>query len=318
MGHARKVLVTGATGFVGRRLLEVLNQQPDTKVLAAVRQPQNLQRGIAQARIAGLDPQTDWQSALTGVTEVVHLASRVHVMNETVHDPLKAFRKVNVAGTLALAEQAANAGVKRFIFISTIKVNGERTEPGQPFTHQDRPAPQDPYGISKAEAEAGLRQLARNSAMEVVILRPPLIYGPGVKANFARMVRWVQRGVPLPLGRTNNLRSLLALDNLVDLIITCLSHPRAGNQTFLVSDGEDVSTTVLLQKIAGAMGTSSRLLPVPSGLVWVLVKVLRREDIYQRLFSSLQLDSSFTRQTLDWTPPLSLDQGLQQVVTGPH
>lgn len=243
---------------------------------------------------------------------VVHLAARVHVMNDNSTDPIAEFRRINVEGTRALARQAATAGVKRFVFVSSIKVNGEFTEPGKPFTAHDASSPKDPYGQSKAEAEDVLRSIASETGMEVVIIRPPLIYGPGVKANFAAMMNWLNRGIPLPLGRTENARSLLALDNLVDLIITCLDHPSAANQTFLASDGEDVSTTQLLQKMAAALGKKARLVPVPPALMRLGARLARREDIYQRLFGSLQLDIRHTCETLDWTPPLSLDEGLQQ------
>jgi nucleoside-diphosphate-sugar epimerase len=220
---------------------------------------------------------------------------------------------VNVETTLQLASQAAACGVKRFIFISSIKVNGEQTEPGRPFRPDDTPAPQDPYGISKMEAEAGLREVAQETGMEVVIIRPPLVYGPGVKANFASMVKWLQRGVPLPLGAIHNCRSLVALDNLVDLIITCIHHPAAANQTFLVSDGEDVSTTELLRRMGAALGRPARLLPVPQQMLEWGAALAGKRDMAQRLFSSLQVDMDKTRQLLGWAPPVSLEQGLLQV-----
>ena len=244
---------------------------------------------------------------------MVHLAARVHVMNHTVASSLAEFRKSNVEATLALATQAAKAGVKRFIFISSIKVNGEHTQPGHPFRADDQPAPQDPYGISKMEAEVGLRAIAQQTGMEVVIIRPPLVYGPGVKANFASMVKWLQRGVPLPLGAIHNRRSLVALDNLVDLIITCIQHPAAANQTLMVSDGEDVSTTELLQRMAKALGKPARLVPVPQRLLEWGAAFVGKQDMARRLFSSLQVDLEPTRQLLGWKPPVSLEQGLLQV-----
>lgn len=313
MGHDKRILITGATGFVGRRLLTTLSQNSALPLIAAVRKPTDLPTHVHQALVADLDAQTDWRQALRGVDVVVHLAARVHVMSEQTHDPLSEFRRVNVAGTLALARQAAEAGVRRFVFVSSIKVNGERTTPGHPFTAEDVPAPVDPYGVSKAEAEAGLRQLAESTAMEVVILRPPLIYGPGVKANFAAMMSGLQRGLPLPLGNTGNARSLLALDNLVDLIIHCLDHPGAANQTFLASDCEDLSTTALLQQMGAALGHPARLFPFPRALIWLGARALGKGSIYQRLFGSLQLDTAKTRQLLAWTPPLTVQQALQQV-----
>lgn len=307
-----RTLVTGATGFVAQALLTAMTHQSALTTYASARRTQTLPHEWNPIQVSDLSAHTDWLLALKNIDVVVHLAARVHVMNDDSADPLAEFRRTNVEGTRALAEQAARAGVKRFVFVSSIKVNGESTEPGRPFTAQDVPAPQDAYGQSKAEAEEVLRGIAAETGMEVVIIRPPLIYGPGVKANFAAMMQWLNRGAPLPLGRTGNARSFLALDNLVDLIMTCLEHPAAANQTFLASDGQDVSTTQLLQKMAEALGRKARLLPVPPGLMRLGAKLVRREDIYQRLFGSLQLDIRHTQQTLDWTPPLSLEAGLQQ------
>jgi nucleoside-diphosphate-sugar epimerase len=231
-------------------------------------------------------------------------------MNDTAADPLTAFRAVNVDGTLNLVRQAATAGVKRFVFISSVKVNGELTQPGRAFTETDAAAPQDAYGQSKHEAEQGLRQLAADTGMEVVIIRPPLVYGPGVKANFAALMRAVQRGWPLPLGAVHNQRSLVALDNLVDFIVTCITHPQAANQTFLVSDGEDLSTTELVRGMAQAVGVPARLLPVP---VWALqagATLLGKGDAVQRLCGNLQVDISKARNLLGWTPPVSVAAGL--------
>ena len=262
--------------------------------------------------VGDINDATDWGRALVDVNSVVHLAARVHVMHDTAADPLTAFRVVNVEGTLSLARQAAAAGVKRFVFISSVKVNGEATLPGQPFTADDVPAPLDAYGVSKMEAEQGLRELSAQTGMEVVIIRPPLVYGPGVKANFAAMMRWLRRGVPLPLGAIHNQRSLVALDNLVDLIVTCLTHPAAANQTFLVSDGEDVSTTELLRRMGRAMGHPAHLIPVPASLLKLAATMLGKQDVAQRLCGSLQVDIEKTRRLLGWTPPLSLDEGLRR------
>lgn len=273
----------------------------------------------AQDCICGpaLDTNSDWSALLQGVDVVVHAAARVHVMRDTAPDPLRAFRAVNVDGSLHLARQAAAAGVRRFIFISSIKVNGEMSSLGQPFTALDVPAAQDHYGVSKAEAEAGLRQLAAETGMEVTIIRPPLVYGPGVKANFLSLMRWVARGIPLPLGAIHdNRRSLVALDNLVDLIVTCIDHPAAANQTFLASDGEDLSTTALLRRLAGAMEVPSRLIPVPVSMLEWGAAIVGKRAMIQRLCSSLQVDVEPTLTRLGWTPPISVDEGLHRAARG--
>jgi nucleoside-diphosphate-sugar epimerase len=233
-------------------------------------------------------------------------------MDDTATNPLDEFRKVNVDGTLNLARQAAQAGVERFVFISSIKVNGESTPLEQPFHADDVPMPVDAYGISKHEAEQALRQLADETGMEVVIIRPPLVYGAGVKANFYSMMRWLDKGIPLPLGAIHNQRSLVALDNLVDLILTCTQHPAAANQTFLVSDGEDLSTSELLRRMANALGKSATLLPIPAGWLQFGAALLGKSAVAQRLCGSLQLDIVKTRQLLNWTPPVSVTAALQQ------
>ena len=217
-----------------------------------------------------------------------------------------------MAGTLNFARQAASAGVNRFVFLSSIKVNGEQTQFGQRYTPNDTPNPSDPYGISKCEAEEGLRRIAEETGMEVVIIRPPLVYGPGVKANFLSMMRWLSKGVPLPLGAIRNQRSLVALDNLLDFIHTCLDHPAAANQTFLVSDGEDISTTDLLRRLAHALNVPARLLPVPQGLLEWGAKMLGRGDLSQRLCASLQVDISKARTLLGWQPPVTVDMALRR------
>lgn len=303
-----KILVTGATGFVGSALCEVLAASGHELVKA-------VRKGIGSGRVVVGDirAETPWAGAVGDCDAVVHLAARVHVMKDDAADPLLEFRKTNIDATLVLASQAAQAGVKRFIFMSSVKVNGEQTHPGHPFRTDDIPAPQDPYGISKMEAEVGLRKIAEQTGMEVVIIRPPLVYGPGVKANFASMVRWLQRGVPLPLGAIHNHRSLVALDNLVDLIVTCIDHPAAANQTLMVSDGEDVSTTELLRRMGAALGKPARLISIPQGLLEWGAALAGKHDVAQRLFSSLQVDSAPTCQLLGWNPPVSLDQGLLQV-----
>jgi nucleoside-diphosphate-sugar epimerase len=305
------VLVTGGSGFVGKSLIETLSVDQRYSLIASMRrQHGNLPSSVHAVPVQSLDGDTDWQSALTDVGIVVHLAARVHVMRESASDPLAAFRKVNVDGTLNLARQAASAGVKRFIFISSIKVNGEGTPLGKPYTADDVPAPLDPYGISKYEAEQGLLALAASTEMDVVIIRPVLIYGPGVKANMLSMMRWLYRGVPLPLGAIDNRRSLVAIDNLVDLIVTCMDHPAAVNQIFLASDGEDVSTTGVLRRMGACLGHPARLLPVPAGLLHCMAVLSGRGAMSRRLLGSLQVDIEKNRRLLGWSPPVTLNQAL--------
>jgi nucleoside-diphosphate-sugar epimerase len=313
-----KVLVTGANGFVGQAVLLRLNGMGGFTAIGSVRRAAMLADGGAPlAAVGELSAQTDWSAALAGAQAVVHTAARVHVMQEAAADPLAEFRRVNVQGTLNLARQAAAAGVRRFVFVSSIKTNGEATQPGFPFTADDAPAPVDAYGISKMEAEQGLLAVSAQTGMEVVIIRPPVVYGPGVKANFAAMMHWLRRGVPLPLGAIHNRRSLVALDNLVDLIVLCLSHPAAANQTFLVSDGEDVSTTQLLRRMGQALGCPSRLIPVPASILKIAAALVGKSDVAHRLCGSLQVDITKTRQLLGWTPPLSLDEGLKRATERP-
>ncbi len=266
--------------------------------------------------MGSVDGDTDWSVALSDVDVVVHLAARVHVMEDIADDPLVEFRKVNVDGTLNLARQAAAAGVKRLVFASSVKVHGEETAPGKAFVESDIPAPRDAYGQSKQEAELGLRQIASQSDMEVVIIRPPLVYGPGVKANFAALMRAVQRGWSLPLGAVRNQRSLVGLDNLVDFIMICATHPRAANQTFLVSDGNDLSTPDLVRGLAQAAGVPARLLPVPPRLLGAGAALVGKSASVQRLCGNLQIDISKARDLLDWKPPVSVAEGLRRAVAG--
>lgn len=311
------VLVTGASGFIGKRLVATLETR-GRDVRAAVRTTASMPgRSKHDSVLVGdIDATTSWKTALAGVETVIHLAARVHVMQDRVRDPLAEFRRVNVEGTLNLARQAVEAGVRRFVFISSIKVNGEATLPGQAYTADDTPAPADAYGVSKLEAERALLDLAKTTALEVVIIRPVLVYGAGVGANFQSMVRWVNRGVPLPLGAIDNRRSLVALDNLVDLIITCADHPRAAGQVFLVSDGEDLSTSMLLRRTASVLGKPARLIPVPAGILMAGARLLGKQDFSQRLCGSLQVDIAKTRELLGWTPPVTVDAGLAQAVQG--
>ncbi|WP_028634731.1 UDP-glucose 4-epimerase family protein [Pseudomonas parafulva] len=304
-------LVTGASGFIGGALCVSLDARGAFAIRAAVRVACTaLPPGVEPVSISNLTTSTGWAAALTGVDVVVHAAARVHVMQETATDSLAEFRRVNVEGTLNLARQAAAAGVRRFIFISSIKVNGETSQPGRPLRADDKPAPQDAYGVSKHEAEQGLHALAASTGMEVVVIRPVLVYGPGVKANFLSMMRWVHRGVPLPLGAVHNRRSLVSLANLVDLITTCIDHPAAAGQTFLASDGDDVSLSQLLRALGQAMGRPARLLPVPAALLKTAASLLGRRDLAQRLLGSLQVDITKNRELLGWHPPYTLQQGL--------
>ena len=312
-----KVLVTGANGFVGHAVLLRLNGMSGMTAMGSVRRAGKVaDAGVQLVTVGELSAQTDWSVALAGGQAVVHTAARVHVMQEAATDPLEEFRRVNVQGTLNLARQAAAAGVRRFVFVSSIKVNGEATQRGRPFTAADAPAPLDAYGVSKMEGEQGLRELAVLTGMEVVIIRPTLVYGPGVKANFAAMMRWLQRGVPLPLGAIHNQRSLVSLDNLVDLLVTCVTHPAAANQTFLVSDGENVSTSELLRRMGLAMGRPARLIPVPASWLKLAATMVGKPDVAQRLCGSLQVDIEKTRRLLGWSPPLTLDQGLKKAAEG--
>ncbi|MEA9976825.1 MULTISPECIES: SDR family oxidoreductase [unclassified Pseudomonas] len=307
-----RVVLTGASGFVGGGLIAPLLERGH-QVTAAMRSQQtNLDSRVTQRVIEGMSGRQDWQSVLAGQQLVIHVAARVHVMNEESSDPLAEFRKINVEGTLNLARQAASAGVKRFIFISSIKVNGEGTTLGASYIPDAKAAPSDPYGISKLEAEQGLQTLAAQTGIEVVIIRPVLVYGPGVQANFLSMMRWLSKGVPLPLGAINNRRSLVALDNLIDLIVTCVDHPAAANQAFLVSDGDDMSTTMLLRRMGSALNKRARLLPVPSWMLEMGATLLGKQALAQRLCGSLQVDISKTRELLGWTPPVSVEEALRK------
>ena len=264
--------------------------------------------------IEDVSGRTDWNSVLAGVDVVVHTAARVHATRDRAENPLADYRRVNVEGTLALARQAVEAGVKRMIFLSSVKVNGESTQPDRPFTADDSPGPQDPYAISKMEAERGLMNLATHSGLEVVIIRPVLVYGPGVGANFLSLMRLIRTGLPLPLGGIRNRRSLLALENLLDLIFTTLVHEAAVNQVFLVSDGEDLSTPALIRCIAEAMGRRARLIPVPGWVLRAGGKLLGRPSMADRLCGWLQVDIEKTRRVLGWAPPLRVSQGIQRTV----
>ena len=307
-----RILVTGATGFVGSAVLARAALDPTLQLRGAVRRAVTLADGVEPVAIGDLAPVTNWAQAVSGIDAIVHTAARVHQTRDSAADPLAEYRRINVASTVNLARQAVEAGVRRFVFLSSIKVNGERTLPGRSFTADDVPAPIDPYGISKLEAEHALRELSQEFGMEMVIVRPVLIYGPGVKANFLSMMRWIDRGIPLPLGAIPNQRSFVALENLVDLIMTCLHHPAAANQTFLVGDGEDLSTTELLRRTAASMGRRSRLIPVPASALRTVARLLGRGDFAQRLCDSLQVDISKTRELLGWAPPVTVHDALKR------
>ena len=313
-----RCLITGGSGFVGRALTsQALLKGHDVRL--ALRRPQGADQIVGAEVVTVVEPSVDtnWTAALRNIETVMHLAARVNIMNDNSSDQLAEFRRVNVEMTTALARQAAALGVRRFVFLSSIKVNGEFTQAERPFTSNDVPAPKDSYGVSKHEAEQALRQIAAETRMEVVIIRAPLVYGPWVKANFESMMRGVSRGFPLPLAAfTENRGSLVALDNLVDLIITCLNHPAAANQTFLVSDGEDISTADLLKRTAAVLGHPSRLIYLPKSFLYLLATLANKSEIYQRLGGSLQLDISKTRQTLDWNPPINVDEGLRRAADG--
>jgi nucleoside-diphosphate-sugar epimerase len=307
------ILVTGATGFIGRSLVLRLAESPNIKLRASVRtRADRLPSSVHAVSVPDLSSDGDWSAAVDGIDVVVHLAARVHVMHDSSSEPLAAFRRTNVEGTLALARAAADSGVHRFVFLSSIKVNGDSTRPGRPFTIHDRPNPRDPYGVSKFEAEQGLVKIASSSSMQCVVIRPPLVYGPGVGANFRSMMQWIHRGIPLPLGSIHNERSLVSLANLIDLIVMCLDHPAAANQIFLVSDGEDLSSTELLRRVGFALNRRARLVPIPATVLKLVAAIVGRRDFALRLCESLQIDISETQKRLGWQPLARVNVQLQE------
>jgi len=303
-----KILVTGANGFVGTALCRVLRARGITFV-PAVRKAES----AGQIGVGDIDAQTPWKEALSGCNAVIHLAARVHVMKDEATDPLAAYRLVNRDAALNLARQAAESGIRRFVFVSSIKVNGERTT-GRPFTAADVPMPLDPYGQSKLEAENALRELSQQTGLEVVIVRPPLVYGPGVGANFLSLMRLVRTGLPLPLGAVDNRRSMAAAENLADLLICCVRHPSAAGHTFLVSDDHDISTAELVRKLAASMGKSARLLPVPGKLLMAGAALLGKSAAAERLLGSLQVDIAHTKSVLGWHPAIGMDDAIDTTV----
>ncbi len=304
-----KILLTGASGFVGQRLAHSLIQK-NVPLVCTSRKTLRIDGAECQI-VDDLGRSTDWRHCLGEVSTVIHCAARVHVMQDTANDPLHLFRQVNVAGTLQLAEQAAAAGVQQFIFLSSVKVNGEETKAGAAFSEDCQALPSDPYGISKLEAEQALFELGRTTGMAITVIRPPLVYGPGVGANFLSMLRWVQRGIPLPLGSIRNQRSFVYVDNLVSLITCCIANPHSYNQVFLVSDGHDMSTTELLRKSATAFKVASRLLPCPPSFLRMIAKISGKKSVADRLCQSLQVNINKAKRLLEWTPPFTVEQGLQ-------
>ncbi|MGK4359683.1 UDP-glucose 4-epimerase family protein [Ectopseudomonas chengduensis] len=305
------ILLTGATGFVGSVLLSELTKLPDFRIVAAVRSAVSNTSDDAVV-VGNIDGTTDYSSALNGVDVVVHAAARAHIMRDEVSDPLAEYRKVNVEGTLNLAKQAVAAGVKRFIFISSIGVHGLNSS--RPFNETDTEAPHDAYAVSKYEAEQGLRKLATETGLEVVIIRPPLVYGGAAPGNFRSLINLASKPIPLPFGSVNNKRSMVYVGNLVSFIIRCIQHPAAANQTFLVSDGEDVSLRNLVTYIRLCLGRSPRLLPVPVGLFKLAGALTGKRGMVDRLVGDLQVDSSKARSLLGWVPPYTVEQGIAATV----
>jgi UDP-glucose 4-epimerase len=315
--QGQNILVTGATGFVGSRLLESKDAVARSiRFRAMTRRPlKNIALNVELIQIDDISDKTDWSVALSGIDTVVHLAARVHVMDDRSSDPLDEYRKANLTSTLNLARQAADAGVQRFIFLSSIKVNGEKTNLGEPFTEDSIPKPEDPYGVSKLEAEEGIRKICNATGMEYVIIRPPLIYGPGVKANFQKLMNLVQKRLPLPLGGIVNQRSMLALDNLIDFILLVARHPKAANQLFLLSDNQGYSTPHLIERLSKSMGyTSARLISIPAQILHLAGLCLGQKSAVERLTESLEVSAHKAHLLLDWNPPLNVEQAIQVTV----
>ena len=305
-----RIAVTGARGFVGRTLMTTLAARELAAVGLVRRDPDAGQRAVGD-----LTTRPDLAAALDGVDVVVHLAARVHVMHETEPDPLAAFRRANVEATEHLARAAVARGARRFVYVSSVKVNGEATQRA-PFREQDPPRPEDPYGVSKWEAEQALARVAADTGLEVVVVRPPLVYGPGVGGNFVRMMRWLQRGVPLPLASVRNRRDLVGVHNLADALVACSVHPQAAGRTYLVADGEPVSTPALLRTLAACMHVCARLVPCPVALLQAAGRLAGKGGEVARLVGSLEIDAGALRRELGWRPVKSLREGLQLTADG--
>lgn len=310
-----KIAVTGANGFIGDALThELCEKGYDVRgIVRSKEQSLNRNSRLEIFAVGEINSDTNWNDALKGIDVVIHLASRVHKLIDVSINPLADYRGVNTGGTQKLAEMSAQAGTRRLIFMSTIKVNGEKTIDAA-FTENHAALPQDPYAISKWEAEQALHNISDATGLEVVILRPPLVYGPGVKANFLRLLQLIDKGVPLPLGYVKNNRSFIYVGNLVDAIIKCVEHHNAANQTFLVSDGQDVSTPELIKMIAGAMGKKARLFPCPVSLLKMIGKGAGKSSEIERLTGSLQVDNSKIRRVLGWKPPYTMEEGIYETV----
>ncbi len=312
-GELPSLLVTGASGFVGRALCDEAIER-GFRVKGATRTTCHFDGGAEDVVVGPIDGTTDWDPALTGIDVVIHLAARVHVMRDRATDPLSEFRRVNTAGTERLARSAAAGGVKRLIYVSSIKVNGESTQGEEQFTENSMPVPQDAYAISKWEAEQALHRVAAETGLEIVIVRPPLIYGPGVKGNFYSLLKAVDRGIPFPLARVHNARSMLYVGNLADILLRCATHPAAAGKTYLVCDGEDVSTPELVQLISAGMGKHARLFSLPLWLFRAIAAVTRQHAAFERITGSLRVNDELIRHELGWQPPYSITQGIQMTV----
>lgn len=312
MHNHSHVLLTGSNGFVGRHLINFLSEN-DINFVGVLRALPT-SKADNMIPIGDINSSTDWSDVLKERQVIIHMAARAHIMKDKAVDPLIEYREVNTAGTLNLARQAAVAGVKRFIFISSIKVNGETTTSLPAYIETDEPAPQDPYGISKMEAETGLRKIANETGMEVVIIRSPLVYGPGVKANFYNLMKLANTCVPLPFGAIHNARSMVYVGNLVDFVVKCIDHPAAGNQTFLLSDGRDLSLAELLSLLRSSMKKPARLVSIPALLFRIAGLITGKSTLVDRLVGSLQVDTSKACELLDWQPPYTVEQGIEATI----
>ncbi|MDA9816928.1 NAD-dependent epimerase/dehydratase family protein [Alphaproteobacteria bacterium] len=303
------VLITGASGFLGKRLIEKISTDPTLSLTGSTRRNNKLS-SVSSLVFGNLDSNFDWSHILKNQEVVIHAAGKAHIMDNKTVTSYNEYKKVNLDGTLRLAQQASISGVKRFIFISTIKVNGEKTKKNKPFTELDKPNPVDGYSLSKWEAEKKLIEISTKSGMEFVIIRPSLIYGPGVKGNFGKIISLIKRGLPLPLGAINNKRSFIAIDNLIDLITVCIKHPKASNQLFLAADGKDLSTSQLIKELAMSANKNLFLIPIPVIFLKFIASILRKKTVIDRLNESLQVDISKSKNLLNWTPPISIEKGL--------